>query len=128
MVNRSVQPPHRIVQSVDVWSVAKVSLPFYAAVVAVVVGIGVVFWALLVGAGATGDFERFIVEDVGYANFEFLPDQMFRAAVTGGLILVVVGTASNILLAVLFNILSDMIGGVRLITVERPIRRRTPKA
>lgn len=108
---------------VDVWSVAKVSLPFYAAVVVLVIAAGLLLWAFLVGSGSTESFEEFVV-DAGYADFEFLPDQMFEAAVRGGLIFIAVGTGANVVLAVLFNILSDMVGGVRLATVERPRRQR----
>ena len=111
------------VERIDVWSVAKVSLPFYALLVALVIGGGLLLWAFLVGSGTTESFEDFVIE-AGYSDFEFLPDQMFGAALRGGLIFIVVGTATNILLTVLFNILSSMVGGLRLATVERPLRRR----
>ena len=110
------------VERIDVWSVAKVSLPFYVLVVALVIAAGLLLWAFLVGSGSTESFEEFVI-DAGYSDFEFLPDQMFMAGIKGGLILIVMGTAANVLFAVLFNILSSMVGGLRLATMERPGRR-----
>jgi hypothetical protein len=117
------RPRFGTVESIDVWSVAKVSFPFYVVIVALVIGAGLLLWAFLVGSGTTESFEEFVI-DAGYSDFEFLPDQMFEAGVKGGLIFVVVGTFANVVVAILFNILSSMVGGLRLATVERPPRRR----
>ena len=50
---------------------------------------------------------------------------IFRASFLAGLILVIAGSAFNVLLAVLFNLISDLVGGIRFTVIEeenvRPI-------
>ena len=114
---------HRaVIYKIDPWSVAKVSLPFYICAIASVVGLLTLFWALLVGSGSVHSFEKF-VEDTGYSNFEFVPSQMFSAVRSAGLILVVVGTVSNVIMVTIFNLLSGLIGGLQVLTVDKPSRR-----
>jgi hypothetical protein len=43
----------------------------------------------------------------------------------GGLVLVVMGTGANVLLAVLYNLISDVVGGIIVVFEERPTRRRS---
>ena len=43
-----------------------------------------------------------------------------------GLILVVAGTGINVLLAVLFNLISDLVGGVRFTVIEEESARPVP--
>ena len=117
-------PAHRaVVHRIDPWSVAKVSLPFYICAVATWVLLLVLLWGLLVSTGSVKDFENF-VEDTGYRNFEFVPSQMFAGVRSIGLILVVVGTMFNVVAAIVFNLLSSMIGGLQVVTAEKPRRRR----
>ncbi len=49
---------------------------------------------------------------------------MLRASIVGGAVMVVLGTGANVLLAVLYNLISDVIGGVTVVFEERPSRRR----
>ncbi|MGE3618855.1 MAG: DUF3566 domain-containing protein [Acidimicrobiia bacterium] len=51
-------------------------------------------------------------------EFQFEDDRIFEAAVLGGLILVVAGSAFNAILALLFNLISDLTGGVRFTVLE----------
>ena len=59
-------------------------------------------------------------------SFEFDTDQIFRIFTLGGLVLVVGGTALTVVLVVLFNLISDLTGGVRFTMVEEEtaLRRR----
>lgn len=117
-------PAHRaVVYRIDPWSVAKVSLPFYICAVATWVLLLVLLWGFLVSTGSVKDFENF-VEDTGYRNFEFVPRQMFAGIRTIGLILVVVGTVFNVVATIVFNLLSSMLGGLQVVTVDKPSRRR----
>ena len=58
------------------------------------------------------------------------PDQIFRIAAVGGLVLVLAGSGLTVLGAVLFNLISDVTGGVRLTVVEEetPARGRAGPA
>ena len=44
------------------------------------------------------------------------------------LILIVVGTAFNIVAVIVFNLLSSMLGGLQVVTQDRPTRRQLRRA
>ena len=121
--DRAPEQHRAVVYSVDAWSVAKVSLPFYLATIATLVGLLVLLWAMLVGTGSVESFESF-VEDTGYRNFEFVPSQMLSGVWGIALVLVVVGTAFNVVAVIIFNLLSSMLGGLQVVTVDKPTRRQ----
>lgn len=125
-MTRDTEPAvqHRaVLYRIDPWSVAKVSLPFYLCALATVVGLLALLWAALVGSGSVGSFEQF-VEDTGYRSFELVPSQMLAGLQRVALILLVVGTAFNVVAVVIFNLLSAMLGGLQVDTVDKPTRRQ----
>ena len=66
------------------------------------------------------NIESFI-EDLGaFETFEFEPDQLFQATALGGAVLAVLATGLIALGAVLFNLISDLVGGIRLTVIEEP--------
>ena len=54
----------------------------------------------------------------GSERFAFDGPQILRGTVFGGFVLVVVGTAFSGLLAVLFNLIGDLTGGLRVTVIE----------
>jgi hypothetical protein len=108
--------------------VLKLSLLFHLAAFLVTLFAGIGLWAVAVNAGATGDVEGFIREAFALKSFTFDGDRIFQAAVLGGLSLVVAATTLTVLLAALFNLMSDVVGGVRLTVLEevaaQPLRSR----
>ena len=125
MTSEAGPPVHHreVLYRIDPWSVAKVSLPLYLCAIATVVGLLVLLWAVLVGSGSVDSFEQF-VEDTGYSDFEFVPSQMFSGLQRIGVILLVVGTAINVVAVIIFNLLSAMLGGLAVDTVDKPTRRQ----
>jgi hypothetical protein len=61
-----------------------------------------------------------IGEEEFVGSFRFEGDQLFQAFVLGGLVLVLAGAAGSVVLAVLFNLISDLTGGVRVTVLEEP--------
>ena len=59
-------------------------------------------------------------------EFKFEDDRIFQAFILGGIVLVLAGAAANVVLALLFNLMSDLTGGVRVTVLEEdpPPRRR----
>jgi hypothetical protein len=55
-------------------------------------------------------------------GFRFEGAQLFAAFALGGLVLVVAGSVFNVVLAVLFNLISDLTGGVRVTVLEEEPR------
>jgi hypothetical protein len=59
-------------------------------------------------------------------GFKFEDQQIFRAFALGGVVLVLAGAAASVVLALLFNLISDLTGGVRVTVLEEePSRVRT---
>lgn len=115
----------RVIRHVDPWSVLKLSLLFYLCLFLVVMVAGVLLWSLASSAGTIHDVEGFIKDLGAFDTFTFEGTQIFRACVLGGLVLVVAGTGFNVLLALLFNLISDLVGGIRVTVIEEESARRT---
>jgi hypothetical protein len=58
-------------------------------------------------------------------QFEFEDRTLLSSIAVGGLILVIAGSAANVLLAVLFNLISDLTGGIRMTVLQE---QRAPRA
>ncbi len=116
----------RIVRRVDAWSVLKVSLIFYVCGYVVTIIAGVLLWNAAVRFDVVENVENFI-EELGWSHFEFLPDVILRQALLIGGILVVVATGLTVLAAVLFNLISDLVGGIRVTVLEEETARPAPR-
>lgn len=114
----------RIVRRVDPWSVLKLSLIFYFCVWLMVVVSGVLLWGAAVGSGTISSLESFIAEFLAFEEFSFNGDQLFQIFALGGLIGVFVATAATAVLAVLFNLIADLTGGIRFTVIEEESARR----
>ena len=107
----------------------KFSVLLFATLYLVILVAGLVLWAAATATGLRENIEKFIGELVASDDFRILGPTMFRASVVGGLVLVVLGTGANVLLAVLYNLISDVVGGIIVVFEERPTRRRSgPRA
>jgi hypothetical protein len=116
----------RVVRHVDPWSVLKLSLLFYLCLFVVLMVAGVVLWNIAAAAGTIGDIESFFKDAGAFQTFSFDGFTIFRATSLIGLILVVAGTGINVLLAVLFNLISDLVGGIRFTVIEEESARPVP--
>jgi len=113
----------RVIRHFDPWSVLKVSLLFYLCLFIVLMVAGVVLWNIAAAAGTISDIEGFFKDAGAFQTFSFDGPTIFRASVLIGLILVIAGTGINVLLAVLFNLISDLVGGVRITVIEEESAR-----
>jgi hypothetical protein len=108
---------HVVLRHVEPTSVLKLSLVFYLCVCGVLLVAGVVLWLGASITGVVGNFESFI-RDAGFNDFKFAPGQLLKAFTLISLIIVGAGTMANMLLAALFNLMSDLVGGVRVTLAE----------
>ncbi|MGH9187483.1 MAG: DUF3566 domain-containing protein [Acidimicrobiales bacterium] len=115
----------RIVRHVDPWSVLKLSLIFYFCLYVAVMVAGVILWKLAATAGTIEDVEGFIRDLGAYRTWEFRGGLIFSASALGGLVFVVAGAGLNVLVVVLFNLISDLVGGVRVTVIEEETARRS---
>ena len=105
----------------------KIGLVFYFCLWCVMLVASVLLWSAAVSSGTIDNIESFIEELFALETFEFDADQIFRAYALGGLVMVVASTGFTVLLAVLFNLISDLMGGVRVTVVEEETARPRPR-
>ena len=117
----------RLVRHIEPWSVLKMSLIFYFCLWVILLIAGVILWRFAVTSGTVEKVESFIEELFALETFTFNPDQIFRVSALGGLVMVVAGSGFTVLMAVLFNLISDLVGGVRMTVVEEETARPRPK-
>ena len=108
----------RVVSKVDSLSVLRFSVLLYLSFYLVVVVAAVVLWVVATVAGAVDNIENFIEGLFALESFSFDAIAMFRGITVGGLLLVMIGTGVNVLVSVLYNLISDVVGGVEVVVSE----------
>jgi len=108
------------VRKVDAWSVLKLSAVFYATMYCVLLVAGALLWTAASATGLRHNVEKFIADLIASGKFHFVAAELFKAATIAGAVMVVVGTATNVLLAVLYNLISDMVGGITFVVEDVP--------
>tara|TARA_B100000427_G_C15450318_1_gene569279 strand:- start:122 stop:769 length:648 start_codon:yes stop_codon:yes gene_type:complete len=121
-----VRRVRRLVRHVEPWSVLKIGLVFYLCVWGMSVIAFSMIWGAASDAGTIQKFESFIEQLFALETFEFNTEQIFRIFILGGLVMVVGGTAITVVLVVVFNLISDLMGGIRITVIEEEtaVRRR----
>jgi hypothetical protein len=115
----------RIIRRIDPWSVFKLTFLFSLCLWVVFMLAGLILWAGAVSTGVVENIENFITELFALESFQFEGGQLFQGLAVGGFIMVLVTTGFSVLMAVLFNLISDLTGGIRASVVElENLRRR----
>lgn len=115
---------HRIIRYVSPWSVFKVSLLFYLCLWMIVSIAGVILWQVALSSGGITNVEEFLAKLFAEESFTLDGRQMFRATAISGVIIVFAGTAFTVLMALLFNVISDVTGGIRMTVLELESAKR----
>jgi hypothetical protein len=113
----------RVVRQVDTWSVFKVALVFSLFLYAVCLTAGVLLWQVAQNTGTVDNVERFF-ESFGWQTFKLKGGEIFHNAWVGGLFLVVGLTGLLVLGATLFNLITDLVGGIRVTVLEEEVVAR----
>ncbi|MEM8904890.1 MAG: DUF3566 domain-containing protein [Actinomycetota bacterium] len=108
----------RTIRHIDPWSVFKVGIIFCLCLYAALLLSVSLLWRAADSAGLLDNIESFFVDIGLFDDFEFKGDVMFRAASIGGLVLAVASAAALVLMTVIFNLISDLMGGVRVSVIE----------
>jgi hypothetical protein len=106
------------VRRVDPWTVLRFSALFYASLLVVFIVAGVILWAVASVTGVVDNIETFIKQLFALDSFHFVAIQLLLGTVFGGAVLVVLGTGLNLLMAVLYNLISDVVGGIEVTVLE----------
>lgn len=114
--------PRRIrvqVRRISPWSVLKLSLLFYFCLMLVVLlGLGILY-AVVDALGILDSISE-LLNSVGFGpSFQFNGGAIFRAIFFIGLISVVVWSALTVFMVFLYNLISDLVGGIEMTLTER---------
>ncbi len=110
------------IRRINPWSVLKFSLVFYFCLMLVMmVGFAIVY-AVLSAAGILDSITD-LLTGVGFGdtagNFELNAGYIFRTLFLVGIISTVLWAAFTVFVAFLYNLISDLIGGIEVTLVER---------
>jgi Transmembrane domain of unknown function (DUF3566) len=115
----------RIVRRVELWSVLKLALIFFLCMYVVGLLTVAVLWGFANSAGLVDNFESF-ANEVGWENWQFDGEEMFRQAAVIGGVLVVAATLMTVLATALLNVISELTGGIRLVVIEEDVTAAQP--
>ena len=108
----------RVVRHVDPWSMLTFSVLFHLCLYAALLLASVLVWNAAVAAGTIENIESFIRELGDYKTYEINGDVVFRAAMVIAGILTLASSVLVVLLTVVFNLISDLVGGIRFTVIE----------
>jgi hypothetical protein len=120
----TVRRVRRIIRKIDPWTVLKVSAVFNV-VLALGLILGVVMlWSVVSAAGIPDRVTSFLVKitlleegENPFANSE----RFLRATVFGSVVFAVLATGWATVAAVMYNLVSDVVGGVELVLLEESL-------
>ena len=120
----TVRRVRRIIRKIDPWTVLKVAAVVWAVVgLALVLGF-VIFWAVLERAGIPDQITAFLVEitlieegSQPFANTE----QFLRFVIFGSVVWWVLMTGSTTAFAIVYNLVSDVVGGLEVVVLEETL-------
>ena len=119
--SRKAQRRHArvVIRKVAPWSVFKVSVVFYLCVMLVLLGAGMILYGMLGAMGALDSTTRLIRDLFADQTFVINGRWLFTRGLGIGLLKVVVWSDINVFIAFLYNLISDLVGGIEVILAER---------
>lgn len=116
-----VQRVRRVLRKIDPWTVLKVSLVFNAIMALVFVLGTVIFWSVFVNAGIPDRINELALL-IGLENGITLDGAVyFRIVVLLAVIGTILMTAFFTLGSVVYNLISDLVGGIEVVVLEETV-------
>ena len=85
---------------------------------------GVLLWNVAYSTGTVDNIERGM-ESTGWSVFELQGGEIFHNAWIGGMFVAVGMTGLAVLVATLFNLITDLVGGIRFTVLEEEVIEKT---
>ena len=125
----TVRRVRQIIRKIDPWTTLKVSALIWAVLgLAFVLG-AVIFWSVLERAGIPDQLVDFMVEITliedgsdPFANTE----QFLRFLIFGSVVGWVAFTGTTVAIAVIYNLVSDVVGGLEIVVLEETLNPVAP--
>jgi len=96
----------------------KVAAVLYVCLWLVLTVAGVILWQVARTTGTLDNLEDFLARAFADTSFTINGGRVLASSLTAGAVIVFAGTGLTVLLAVLFNLVSEITGGVRVSVVE----------
>jgi Transmembrane domain of unknown function (DUF3566) len=108
-----------VVRKLGPWSILKISFLFYLCVMVVIVGAMMILYGILGAIGALDSLTRLIRDLFADQSFKIDGGWLFSRGIAIGLGMVVLWTLINVFVVFLYNLLSDVVGGIEVTLSER---------
>ena len=112
----------RIIRHVDPWSMLKVSLVFFICVWVMFMVAVVIIWSIAQSSGTVDKIESF-VSDLGVTGWKLDGTFVFRQYGLFGLVMVFACTTASVVSTIIFNLISDLVGGIWISVIEEETSR-----
>ena len=119
-----------VIRRIEPLTVLKVAVLFWASIYVILMVAALMLWSAATATGLRENVESFVGDLIAADDFSFKPTQMLRASVAGGALLVALGSFATVMMAVLYNLISDVVGGVAVVfeeTAGRGAERRAAR-
>lgn len=120
----TVRRVRRIIRKIDPWTTLKVSAVIWAVLALAFVLGAVIFWSVLERAGIPDQLVDFMVDITliedgtnPFANTE----QFLRFLIFGAVVGWVLFTGTTVAIAVIYNLVSDVVGGLEIVVLEETL-------
>lgn len=110
----------RVVRDIDVWSVFKVGIVFHLVVFVIALVAVALLWSVANSTGTINNVENFF-ESFGWESFTFNGTALLSNFLAFGLLAAILGTALWVIGAVMFNLITELVGGVRVTVLEEEV-------
>jgi hypothetical protein len=110
----------RVIREIDPWSAFKVGLAFHLVVYFTVLIASVLLWSVASATGTVDNIERFLMS-FGWESFQFHGWTLLLNEILLGLLLVALLTIVWVLGATMFNLITDLVGGIRVSVLEEEV-------
>ena len=110
----------RVIREIDPITTLKVGVVFHLVVYVTALVALVLLWSVASATGTIDNVESFL-ESFGWETFVFDGRQLFVNVMFFGLFLAALGTILWVLGAIVFNLIADLVGGVRVTVLEEEV-------
>ena len=110
----------RVLRDIDVWSIFKVGLVLHLVLFVIALIAVTLLWSVATSTGTIDNVENFF-ESFGWESFSFDGSALFSNFAVFGLLAALLGTASWVIGAVMFNLITELVGGIRVTVLEEEI-------
>lgn len=93
------------------------SVVFFGSMLVVSVVAGLLLWFGASTVGVVDNVEQSVRELFGLQSFKFNGMLLMRTTIVGGVVMVLLATGATLLVAVIYNLTADVVGGIE-VTVE----------